>query len=72
MRVSVEYETLPGWCCSTETARSFEELPPQAQDYVRFVEDFLQVPGGFRRALVLACRLQSGAPAKAACPFCFQ
>uniref|UniRef100_A0A668ASQ6 Adenylosuccinate synthetase n=1 Tax=Myripristis murdjan TaxID=586833 RepID=A0A668ASQ6_9TELE len=43
-RVSVEYETLPGWCCSTEGVRSFEELPPQAQSYIRFIEDFLQVP----------------------------
>lgn len=44
-RVSVEYETLPGWCCSTEAARSFEDLPVQAQKYIRFIEDFLQVPG---------------------------
>ncbi|MEQ2199294.1 Adenylosuccinate synthetase isozyme 2 [Xenoophorus captivus] len=43
-RVSVDYKTLPGWCCSTETARSFEELPPQAQNYIGFIEDFLQVP----------------------------
>uniref|UniRef100_A0A674MW13 Adenylosuccinate synthetase n=1 Tax=Takifugu rubripes TaxID=31033 RepID=A0A674MW13_TAKRU len=43
-RVTVEYETLPGWCCSTEAVRSFEELPPQAQSYIRFIEDFLQVP----------------------------
>uniref|UniRef100_A0A669CZW1 Adenylosuccinate synthetase n=1 Tax=Oreochromis niloticus TaxID=8128 RepID=A0A669CZW1_ORENI len=43
-QVKVEYETLPGWCCSTETARSFEELPVQAQNYIRFIEDFLQVP----------------------------
>ncbi|TNN56020.1 Adenylosuccinate synthetase isozyme 2 [Liparis tanakae] len=43
-RVSVEYETLPGWCCSTESARSFEELPLHAQQYIRFIENFLQVP----------------------------
>uniref|UniRef100_A0A8C3GCW9 Adenylosuccinate synthetase n=1 Tax=Cyclopterus lumpus TaxID=8103 RepID=A0A8C3GCW9_CYCLU len=43
-RVSVEYETLPGWCCSTESARRFEELPPRAQQYIRFIENFLQVP----------------------------
>ncbi|KAM6911338.1 adenylosuccinate synthase, like isoform 2-T2 [Lycodopsis pacificus] len=43
-RVSVDYKTLPGWCCSTESARSFEELPPNAQSYIRFIEDFLQVP----------------------------
>uniref|UniRef100_A0AAQ5WZY9 Adenylosuccinate synthetase n=1 Tax=Amphiprion ocellaris TaxID=80972 RepID=A0AAQ5WZY9_AMPOC len=44
MRVTVEYKTFPGWCCSTEAARSFEELPSQAQTYIRFIEDFLQVP----------------------------
>lgn len=44
-KVVVTYETLPGWCCSTEGARSFDELPPQAQAYIRFIEDFLQVPG---------------------------
>lgn len=44
-KVVVTYETLPGWCCSTEGARKFEELPPQAQVYIRFIEEFLQVPG---------------------------
>uniref|UniRef100_A0A4W5RDW3 Adenylosuccinate synthetase n=1 Tax=Hucho hucho TaxID=62062 RepID=A0A4W5RDW3_9TELE len=43
-RVSVKYETLPGWCCSTVDVRCFEELPSQAQSYIRFIEDFLQVP----------------------------
>uniref|UniRef100_A0AAR2IMQ2 Adenylosuccinate synthetase n=1 Tax=Pygocentrus nattereri TaxID=42514 RepID=A0AAR2IMQ2_PYGNA len=43
-KVSVTYETLPGWCCSTEGARNFDELPSQAQDYIRFIENFLQVP----------------------------
>ncbi|XP_061753865.1 adenylosuccinate synthase, like isoform X2 [Nerophis ophidion] len=43
-RVTVEYKTFPGWCCSTEAARSFTELPSQAQNYIRFIEDFLQVP----------------------------
>uniref|UniRef100_A0A8C6UKU7 Adenylosuccinate synthetase n=1 Tax=Neogobius melanostomus TaxID=47308 RepID=A0A8C6UKU7_9GOBI len=43
-QVEVEYKTLPGWCCSTEAARSFEDLPTQAQDYIHFIEDFLQVP----------------------------
>lgn len=51
-RVSVDYETLPGWQCCTEAARSFEELPSQAQNYVRFIEDFLQVPGLYRDILM--------------------
>uniref|UniRef100_A0A8C9ST92 Adenylosuccinate synthetase n=1 Tax=Scleropages formosus TaxID=113540 RepID=A0A8C9ST92_SCLFO len=46
-KVSVEYRTLPGWKCSTEGVRSFTELPPEAQEYIRFIEDFLQVPGKF-------------------------
>lgn len=44
-RVTVKYETLPGWCCSTEAVRSFDELPSQAQDYIHFIENFLRVPG---------------------------
>ncbi|XP_048884343.1 adenylosuccinate synthase, like [Brienomyrus brachyistius] len=43
-KVSVQYETLPGWNCSTEGARSFEELPLEAQKYIQFIENFLQVP----------------------------
>lgn len=44
-RVSVEYKTLPGWCCSTEAVRCFDDLPSQAKDYIHFIENFLQVPG---------------------------
>uniref|UniRef100_A0A3B4ZZK2 Adenylosuccinate synthase n=1 Tax=Stegastes partitus TaxID=144197 RepID=A0A3B4ZZK2_9TELE len=32
----LKYFTLPSRC--------FEELPSQAQNYIRFIEDFLQVP----------------------------
>ena len=31
------YEELPGWQCDTTGVRSVEELPPQAQSYVRFL-----------------------------------
>ncbi|KGL81707.1 Adenylosuccinate synthetase isozyme 2, partial [Tinamus guttatus] len=57
-RVSVRYETLPGWLRSTEGARGFSELPPQAQGYVRFVEQHLGVPvkwvgvGKFRESII--------------------
>lgn len=44
-KVQVTYETLPGWCCSTEGVRSFDELPSQAQAYICFIENVLQVPG---------------------------
>ncbi|KAJ6657033.1 hypothetical protein lerEdw1_003034 [Lerista edwardsae] len=43
-KVAVEYKTLPGWQCSTEEARSFSDLPPQAQGYIRFIEAYLDVP----------------------------
>lgn len=44
-RVEVEYETLPGWNSDTSAARSFEELPDNAQKYVRFIEEHVGVPG---------------------------
>ncbi|XP_074814195.1 adenylosuccinate synthetase isozyme 2-like isoform X3 [Natator depressus] len=57
-KVSVGYETLPGWQCSTEQARSFADLPPQAQSYVHFIEHYLGVPvkwvgvGKFRESII--------------------
>lgn len=44
-RVEVQYETLAGWNSDTSAARSFAELPENAQKYVRFVEEFVGVPG---------------------------
>lgn len=38
------YETLPGWTEETRGLTSFADLPPAAQDYVRFVEESLGVP----------------------------
>ncbi|XP_066534825.1 adenylosuccinate synthetase isozyme 2 isoform X2 [Hoplias malabaricus] len=43
-RVDVEYETLPGWNSDTSTARTFEELPENAQKYIHFIEEYLGVP----------------------------
>uniref|UniRef100_A0A669CYK0 Adenylosuccinate synthetase n=1 Tax=Oreochromis niloticus TaxID=8128 RepID=A0A669CYK0_ORENI len=43
-RVEVQYETLPGWDSDTSAARSFEELPENAQKYVRFIEEHVGVP----------------------------
>ncbi|XP_033030414.1 adenylosuccinate synthetase isozyme 2-like [Lacerta agilis] len=43
-KVAVEYKVLPGWQCSTEEARSFGDLPPEAQGYIRFIEDYLGLP----------------------------
>lgn len=44
-KVEVQYETLPGWNSNTSAARTFEELPESAQKYVRFIEEYLKVPG---------------------------
>jgi adenylosuccinate synthase len=38
------YETLPGWKMDITGARTFKDLPRQAQDYVMFVEDLLAIP----------------------------
>ncbi|KAM6434771.1 adenylosuccinate synthetase isozyme 2-like [Liasis olivaceus] len=43
-KVTVKYKDLPGWRCSTEGARSFGDLPAEAQAYIRFIEDYLGVP----------------------------
>ncbi len=40
----VIYETLPGWKTSTQGITSFEKLPKQAQDYVRFIEEKTGLP----------------------------
>ncbi|MGH0135122.1 UNVERIFIED_CONTAM: hypothetical protein FKN15_057088 [Acipenser sinensis] len=44
-KVAVQYVTLPGWNTDTTSARTFEELPENAQKYVRFIEEHLDVPG---------------------------
>lgn len=38
------YATLPGWQTTTCDCRTFEALPQEAQDYVRFVEKELELP----------------------------
>ena len=44
-KVEVQYKTFPGWNTDISNARSFKELPVNAQNYVRFIEDELQIPG---------------------------
>ncbi len=34
------YQTLKGWNTSLETANSFDELPKETLDYIKFIEDF--------------------------------
>lgn len=44
-RLEVEYLTLPGWKSDTSGARNFSELPQNAQNYVRKIEELVGVPG---------------------------
>ncbi|MBF0185388.1 MAG: adenylosuccinate synthase [Magnetococcales bacterium] len=38
------YEELPGWSGSTAGARSMQELPAQAQEYIRYLEQLCGLP----------------------------
>lgn len=38
------YQTVPGWSEDISRARSFEELPVNAQNYVKMVEEAVEVP----------------------------
>lgn len=42
--VEVEYETMPGWKEDISKARTFEDLPENAQKYVLRVQELLEVP----------------------------
>lgn len=43
-RVKVSYETLKGWKKDISGVRKFEDLPQEAQNYVRFIEKRVEVP----------------------------
>jgi adenylosuccinate synthase len=43
-RVRPVYEELPGWQTPTDHIRNFDDLPPQAQAFIRRVEDLLECP----------------------------
>ena len=43
-RVEVEYETMPGWKQSIEDCQSFDDLPSNAQAYVKRIEELCNVP----------------------------
>lgn len=36
--VKMEYVTMPGWNCDISKCKSFDELPPNCQNYVKFLE----------------------------------
>ena len=43
--LTVDYITLPGWQSSTTAARALSDLPVNAQNYIRKIEQLLDVPG---------------------------
>ncbi len=38
------YVELKGWSCPIESCTSYKELPQEAKDYLKFIEDFLEIP----------------------------
>ncbi|MFA7225236.1 MAG: adenylosuccinate synthetase, partial [Sphaerochaetaceae bacterium] len=46
-RVRPIYEEMEGWMESTKEARTWEELPPKAQAYVKRLEELTGAPIGF-------------------------
>lgn len=42
--VEVEYETMPGWQSDITKARSFAELPMEAQNYINRIEELVACP----------------------------
>ena len=43
-KVEPQYKTLPGWSEDITQIRSFEDLPQNTKDYIKFIEDSVEVP----------------------------
>lgn len=43
-KVEVKYETLPGWEQDISKITNYEDLPLNAKKYLKFIEDFVDVP----------------------------
>lgn len=43
-KVDVEYVTLPGWETDITKIKNYEDLPENAKKYLKFIEDFVDVP----------------------------
>ena len=44
MRCKPVYTTMPGWHTDITAVRSWEDLPPNAREYIEFIERFVGVP----------------------------
>ena len=42
-KIEPEYESFPGWSKGTKGIRNFDNLPPQARDYLNFISDAVGV-----------------------------
>ena len=38
------YDSMPGWCCDTSEVERFEDLPPEAQAYLKRLEQLVTAP----------------------------
>ena len=45
-KIEPVYRNLPGWQTSTAGIREWKQLPLKAQDYLKFLSDYLSVPIG--------------------------
>ncbi|CAG8502743.1 2538_t:CDS:10 [Acaulospora colombiana] len=43
-KITVKYETLPGWKSDISKCRRFSDLPENAQKYVKMIQDYLGIP----------------------------
>uniref|UniRef100_A0A8C2FSA9 Adenylosuccinate synthetase n=1 Tax=Cyprinus carpio TaxID=7962 RepID=A0A8C2FSA9_CYPCA len=53
-KVEVEYETFSGWKTDTSAVRKWSDLPPKAQNYIRFVENHIGTVSSARLLVLLA------------------
>lgn len=43
-KVEVEYKTLPGWKQDITQVKTYDDLPENAKNYLKFIEDYVGVP----------------------------
>lgn len=43
--VEVVYESFEGWKTSISQCKTYESLPENAKKYIKFIENYLEVPG---------------------------
>ena len=54
-KIDVEYLTLPGWKGPIAGVRNFQDLPQEAQDYVKKIEELMEVKSKIFVALFMLC-----------------